>query len=381
MANVLAYDIGMVAYFGELISIKSILFDMFRYFDIKNDIDDKTLFTIGEYGFRQDYLEIMDMVSSGVVSKKKINFSKQNNFCIPKFSVILNAYSICKGLFNHLDGIKHKVFIFNRTVFYLNSLNKIKKRKINIENYVAFSSVHTFEALLTNYFKSIGIKTYTLQHGVAHIHTGELPLDMLSYENFNADYQLCWGEYSKDQYFSYGINESALLVAGYPKKFNKSRVENVVTDKMKIIIFLSRYKYQKSNFDILDGLMKCNEFDVYLKPHPSLNKEHYRSYIEQDKSYWIDDLSVSESLSKKDWGFSVSINTSAYYESFLNGVVSFMYIDDDYEGHKVISGTDFCFIQQLLEKSKSVDEKRDIYNEELNYILGFNINKYKSILN
>lgn len=382
MANVLAYDVGIVAYFKESISFKSILINIFSCYDFKKDISKDNLFTIGEYGFRKDYMEILDYASSEVESKEIVNFSKKLNICIPRLKTVFDSYNVCRGLFEILTENKSKMFVFSRTMFYLNSLRKLKKRKFNVTNYIAFSSVHTFESLLTNYLSSLGVRTYTLQHGVAHIHTGNIPLDMLSYENFNADFQLCWGQYSKEEYISYGIKSESLMIAGYPKNIQKTCEKEKDLEENSIIIFLARHKYHESNIFLLEKILKNTDYKLFLKPHPSLRKEDYKTYLDADRVIWLEGLSVTEAANLKKWPFSISINTSAYYESFLNKVVSFMYLDEEYEGHKIIVNTGFCTIDELLIKvSKLNKEEEEIYKKELSYILGNDINRYNYILN
>ncbi|PMO71089.1 hypothetical protein [Vibrio splendidus] len=378
MGNVLAFDLGVLAYFKKSISNIIILADFFSYKSFDEDLDCDSLFTIGEYGFRHDYLEILDVISSKVESKYVHNFYKKRHWKLPSLSVLIKSFSVCNKLIADVDGIKYKLYILSKTVFYLSSLKALKLRDINVNKYIAFSSVHTLEALLTNYFRTLGISTYTMQHGVAHIHTGNIPIDMLSYENFNADYQLCWGEYSKEQYESYGVGKEKLLVAGYPKIHKKNIDIKINIASKNVLILLARKAFHKSNISLLDDIIGDSRYKVYLKPHPSLKRENYVNYL--DDAVWLDNISVKNSIDLKDWSFSISINTSAYYESFLNGVVSFMYIDRYYEGHKIIPGTEFMNVSELTRKIETLNNKTREYSQDLSYILGSNIDQYRYYL-
>ena len=86
------------------------------------------------------------------------------------------------------------------------------------------------------YFSKKQIETYSLQHGVYFIYKKSKPIDMLLYKNFIAHKHLCWGDYTKKEFSSYGIKESQLLIAGYPRPTNEINI-NISEGNKCIVIF------------------------------------------------------------------------------------------------------------------------------------------------
>ncbi|WP_045482941.1 hypothetical protein [Vibrio owensii] len=382
----LSFDIAKVVYFPDTVkySCWTSIFKCYQFCSQK-DAEKRVLFTMGEYNNRADYDEILDFVSSKVEAKEIIELSRSKSFCVNVKSMYSTLH-VLRKIFKSRDiSFKQKLYIYSQCVMHNNTRDWLCKNAPVISKYVAFSSVHPIESIFVEHYKKQGIPTYSLQHGVAHVHEGELPMDMISYENFNADYQLCWGEYSIEQYANYGIGRDRLLLAGYPRNItnynlNGSTSSNNLQLKPKILILMARNKFNKTNLRCLEMINKSLSnagYEIYYKPHPSLQYKDYERYV-KDKKYWLDKLTLSNVFLDFKFGFSVSVNTSAYYESFLYGVKSYMFIDDDYEGHAIIGNCSFNNEKKLL---RLVCDDEPISDEKVNFILGHKVQNYGMILN
>ncbi|HDY7992939.1 TPA: hypothetical protein RQK73_004476 [Vibrio vulnificus] len=375
-SKVLAFDLAYSVYSQKKIKFTSVkwLFKRIYIRPAKTDC----IFTIGEYGWRGDYQQILKFVSEKIEDRQVVELNKYK-FSFSFLRSFIESLVLLKDIILSKEcSIKAKIYLISKASFYLNSKEYILAFIENSEcsRYVAFSSVHTIEALFTECTKSYGIVSMSLQHGVAHIHKGNVPIDMLSYENFNCDKQLCWGEYSKKEYEKYGIPENKLVVCGYPRDFiYKNR--NIIKNN-KAVVFLSRHAYHDVNLKVLKMIKKIQGFKFELKLHPSLNKSDYDAFCGDNLSI-IENQTVSDIL-LRDWEYSLSVNTSAYYESLLSGIPSFVYEGSGYDGFAIVEGTGFTDLESL-KKLITKGINRDM-KKKLDYFLGSEKDHYrKEIIN
>lgn len=375
--------------------IKKIVPHYFTTLDLKTlekNSPSKTLFSMGIFK-REDYYEIWESAKSHVKEKTSYDFSEQKSkihFNIKNIRRAWNIINRTKKL-----SLLDKFWLAAKLTYYFNFIDDIEKLEPVAGKYCAFSCVHDFETIFTFYFQKKGIPTYNLQHGIFTLFKKSVPLDAILYENFVSDYQLCWGESTKDVLMEYGINANALIVAGYPRKINRPPVPEKLNNN-ECIVLLARFSYHHSNMKLLSILEKLSEEDdinVHLKLHPSLFSPQFLRYYEEiaEKNRWTiepDDVTLDKLLKNKMFGWSIAVNTTAYYEAWLEYLPCLRFNDGSFDD----------MVDVLDDTFKSFDELKRLYqtipfdnpgglksffdevNENLDYAIGIDTNKY-DILN
>ena len=383
--HVLAFDLVSVIYGTAQLKIRhfALLFLGYKFSDVQ--LKKKGVFSsMGNYGKRKDYYELWNYVNNQIKPQGLIDFNKESRCVVFRLSNFLSAYKAIKWLTEDLSW-KSWLFLYVKTVFFLNVWSLLQNHKeVSVKSYLAFSSIHGLEALLTSCFKLRGVSTFSLQHGLYHIYKKEVPLDAISYENFISDYHFCWGQYTKDEFNEYGIEASRMIVGGYPRSVNRGSKPDTL-DLSNCVVLLARANYNGSNLRLLkmlsDNLGK--ELNISLKLHPTLNLAEYELLAEKYGFEIIEnDYTILETLSPDKYGFSISVNTAAYYESYIYYVPSLRYKDETFELGIDIdqdvfqSSEDLLFQVQRLKGLEPVTYwvERD---KSLEYVIGLGLNNYE----
>ncbi len=364
----------------------------FRSYDIKKQLDhleknqQPLLFSMGEYGRRKDYRELLDFVRASTAESSVFDFSEANIKCC--FNIRRILWSLRVALRIKRTSVKESLYIAAYLCYYASIIDELKRKNLTPKKYCAFSSVHPLEAIFVDYFKQKNIPTYSLQHGIYYIFKNTFIADSLAYVNFNADYHLCWGQYSKDEFTAYGIESSKLVVAGYPRKI-ETVVKNV-WDRKKCVVLLSRVIYHKENIDLLvllSLLAKEDGVKFSLKLHPSLD---FELYSELAKKYGFDiidkSITMTELFENNDYGWAVSVNTSTYYEAYMNKLPTLRYTPvGAFDDPTSVYDNDFCTYEQLRKSYLEIPfDTMAIYLNEaddiLCHIVGMGKNSYGEIL-
>ena len=384
LQKILGIEVGLILLKGEKFSLKSIfkIFLSFSFKTLESNCD--SFFILGKHG-RKDYKEIVDYVAAQLDESECCLF----DFNETPLKVNLSASNIFNFLKTiiHLRGLSwsNKLLLASKICFYKNNIDALEAVEFSKErckNAVLFSSVHPWEAMFLYYFSKKKIETFSLQHGVYFIYKKSKPIDMLLYKNFIAHKHLCWGYYTKKEFSSYGINESQLLIAGYPRPTNQINIK--ISEGKKCLVFLGRKELNQSNINLLNVLIdfiKDNKgYCFYLKLHPSSNSSDFDKYI-NDENFFIlnNDKTLSEILSIDIYNYSICVYTTAYYEMFLKGLIAFRFHDDSSELSEGIQNDIFYDTLGLRELFNS-EVKKELVDEKLKYIIGYNINNYKKIL-
>ncbi|MDC1539402.1 hypothetical protein N8480_01885 [Flavobacteriaceae bacterium] len=384
LQKILGIEVGLILLKGEKFSLKSLL-KIFLSFSFKNlGSNCDSFFVLGKHG-RKDYKEIVDYVVAQLDESECRLFDFNKNPLKVNLSVS-NIFNFLKTTI-HLRGLSwsNKLLLASKICFYKNNIDALEAVEFSKErckNAVLFSSVHPWEAMFLYYFSKKKIETYSLQHGVYFIYKKSKPIDMLLYKNFIAHKHLCWGDYTKKEFSSYGIKESQLLIAGYPRPTNEININ--ISEGNKCIVILGRKVLNQSNINLLNVLIDFvkndKDYCFYLKLHPSLNSSDFDKYID-DENFFIlnNEKTMSEVLSMDIYNYSICVYTTAYYEVFLKGLIAFRFHDDSSELSEGIQNDIFYDTLGLRELFNS-EVKKELVDEKLKYIIGYNINNYKKIL-
>ncbi|MDO1512941.1 hypothetical protein Q2T41_09770 [Maribacter confluentis] len=387
--KILAMDLISEIYVNPPLKLKTL-----RYFFLAVDFSSmnsispfKTLFSIGRY-HRDDYYEILNYARSKTPQSVLFDLSKVSPVVRIRVSNIVLA---CSHIFKNTDlSLKSRLFLACQLTYYLNSINALENKNISIKNYCAFSGVHHLEAIITFYFKKKNIATYSLQHGLYYVFKKHIPLDAILYENFLSDKQLCWGEYSVDEYRNYGIKKESLILAGYPRNLIR-KSPPATLNKQKCLVLLARYTYEHSNVELINILKQFsveNDVKISIKLHPTLNWQEYKALCNILGWELIEEkYTLTNMFQKNNFGWAIAINTAAYYEAYLNYIPCKRFNDGTFEDSLHVFNDTFEDLNQLEEVFKAIpfNHKENLSkyfnqaDERLKYILGLGIDNYDII--
>ncbi len=384
--KVIAYDLIKVCYNQYHFSIGT-FFKGFFVYNIPSNVNTRIMYSIGAYGNRKDYIEIVDYVKNEVQENDNVFL----NFDILKKNIYINLKNgkiAYQSIFKLPLGYKSKLYLFLQLWFYLNLYFNLKKKDYQVKKYVAFSSIHPLEAVLTLYFKSRNTITYSLQHGLYFVYKDPIPIDAIAYDNLISDFHVAWGEYTFDEFKKYGIDEKLIKIGGYPRKIEGRNKKNERIKVQNVIVFLARKQFEQSNQKVLDILrsFENSDYKISLKLHPSLDEDYY---IDISKSYGFNmvekDQTVSTTLTNAEYDLSIAVNTTVYYESYIYYLPSLRFVDDSFFLPEGVFEDVFCDLEELKQCIKYFEEIpfREFnlkLEKKLEYLMGVGINNYKQFI-
>jgi hypothetical protein len=383
--KILAVDLIALIYKKEKFNFKSLLRFVLR---LKVEIPDQTgtvLYSIGRYG-RKDYYELLDYVRIQAVGSL-LDLSKIK----PSMSInILNMVKAVRIVNNTDLDFLNKLTLAAKVTYTLNTIDYLEKRnqsEHNINSFCSFCSNLNEEAILDFYFKKRNIPTYTLQHGLWFIYE-KYPVDAIAYENLIADKLLSWGQYTIDEFIAFGVNKKQLLLAGYPKYAHALSRPKKKQGNLKVLVLFARKIHHKNNLALIDLLANTKvNLEVEFKLHPSLDRHKYSQLAEFNGFSMAPQGTINELLKTGGYDFSISYNSTAYYDSYMNNCISLRYKDVDADNALEVLDDGFSSGEELLHKLDLVQQGIasqvvwDKVTERLHYILGYGVNNYASIQN
>lgn len=389
LAEILSLDLIQIV-FGVKRSLLSAIYQSLfcKKIDLPKKQKNKILFSMGDYAGRKDYYEILNYVKNDIEhdfidvfhSGKKIHLR-----------FVLNFIFSLSFLFKSKLEIKliDKVILYFRVVHIKNTIDYLEKQHASYEKVCTFCSAHAYEAIVDNYFRKRNTTTYTLQHGV-YFQFKKPVVDQIAYENMISDHLLCWGDFTKNELVKYGIPSEKLLVSGYPRKSISLRPYKIDKEELKILFLCSRLKYDDKNkviMNILHEYARLSNSKVIVKTHPALNQSEYKALADEFGFEFSEDETIQELIVHGGFDFSIAYNSTAYIDSYINNLISFHYQDVDRENDAEVLGDSFSNAEELslkIQKFIPKADKVEVWDEvlrRLNYLVGFEINRYKEYLN
>lgn len=121
--------------------------------------------------------------------------------------------------------------------------------------------------------------------------------------------------------------------------------------------------------------------------HPSLDRNEYKRLSEGSKIIAMENKTIFELLTTSNYDCTITYNSTAYYDSYINNCISLRYKDQDSDAAiSVIDDNSFTNLKELKEKLQMITELNNdvefwnLVSQRLTYILGFNINNYHELL-
>lgn len=389
VSNIIATDLIAIVYGILPFRIKT-LFKMFfkadlrsleKYSSIK---EAKVFLTFGLFNGRKDYYEILDYFRSSTGLSIYFDFAEVKNVFSLSPNNIVCAFKRVVLNKNIKLPLHRKIHLAAILTYRLNSIKALETVDLtSYQKYVAFSSVHPEEAMITQYFQKRGIKTFSLQHGLYHLHRDLKPVDVIAYENFNTDYHFCWGEFTKSEFIEYGIPAERLLIGGYPRVIRKSTPLKKAKENDKVLVFLARIQFDESNFSLLDILkiyQKNNphvQFDFKL--HPSLNCLKYRSMLDAFKgSVYGSEITITDLFTKDEYTMAIANNTSSYYEAYMYGIPCLRFQHSSFANGIGVLEDEFANLEEFKTRYSLLSGYKDEskISNRLRYVCGYRVNNY-----
>lgn len=285
---------------------------------------------------------------------------------------------------------REKTLLSYRVCFVLNSIDELyamKNQLRHITHFVSYSAIHPWNSLLCQFFKFQHTKVFGLSHAVHYVYTQNVPIHCLNYDNLDVDYSLTWGQYTKDEYLSFGVKAKDILVAGYPKKIEVQQAKSVNEFKT-CLVLLSNPDYDESNKRLLAMLSEQpDSFTFCLKLHPSCDYDEYAQMAcKKDMSIISKDVQLTECFDKERYDFAIAVNTTSYYEVMAAGIPCLRYKDSEayqmtYGAAEDVfdSGEAFARALEWL-RNGIASTYSDVARQTLHYAMGIGENRYGEIL-
>lgn len=358
------------------------------YADLAFDKEQNEILSVIGMTMRKDHTEVYDYILGKLDGKASRNVLAELKL---KYCCNIHAiYKSFKAVF--LSFSNAQIPFWEKTKFAILATvvcnNIIELHKCNFTGVQKFLSMHNSmleENLLTQFMKLKNIPTYSLSEGAGFIEKRTPGIDTVNYMNLESDYLLTWGQYTVDEYVSYGIRENRLLVAGYPHQVTISQMKPNNKFK-KCFVLLSRIAFENSNYMLLDILSKLShQYDFYVKLHPTCDYDKYSRFCEQNNMNIISkDTTISECLNNDLYDFGIAVNTNTYYESLIRGVPCLRFSDGTFT---LMYGNNDIFsnmqeLNQVLDSliNMPIEEYQKQVDVVLEYTLGMGQDNYKKIL-
>jgi hypothetical protein len=222
---------------------------------------------------RSDYSEIFENVSE-FLDCDRLTISRNFNI-LQVINFTINFVS-CFSIANHpILNLRDKLEVTFLFIYFRNFGKKINAIGVidSYSKYISFCDSYLEENYLAQYANLKGLTTFTLQHGL-YKNTGAIcNNDSESYMNFVSNYMLLWGESTRRELLSAGIDEKRLKIVGMPK-FNRIRVNNKTADYNEVpaCVFFNGNDGLEDSFEMLDELLPFFEKEKILfkiKTHPT----------------------------------------------------------------------------------------------------------------
>lgn len=203
-----------------------------------------------------------------------------------------------------------------------------------ILNYLCLNSAWSSENLYTQFFNSIGMRTFSFQHAAFCDFEHALPIELNNYSNISSNYFLAWGEYTTDQISKYFSKELKVLYVGNPvveRFFDTVQYNPAVFNKNVIMLALPRIFYSPEIMDLiktLDSAFEGKGYTYKVRLHPSMTKEDFLNICGPNCSLVFDfdnESSIHTSMTINKPFAVISFNSSIVFELINFGEIIYIY--------------------------------------------------------
>jgi len=322
---------------------------------------------------RTDYSDLANAAKSYYPGSEVISLSELPTVKRPflSFTYIRHFFKAFFLILSRAKGYNFntKLYLTALATRLFNQISLIEKSDYTgaIKQYICFNSAFKDESLLTEFFNKRNVETITLQHGIFCDFRLFIPFDYINYDNLIARKVLCWGQSTIDYLKSNGFSDDRLIMMGNPK-YKDIQIKVPERPLTRCLVLLGRNIYNETNGKLLRLLREYNRKHnnallFYLKKHPFLLDSDHREYasVNDNLIFLGKEHSVQEVLKSGLVNFSISVNTTAYYESLALGKPSLRWAECENEE---FYGMDDKFYN-LSDLEKKLADLQQIPDEEL----------------
>lgn len=289
-----------------------------------------------------------------------------------------------------IEGYKNNLYVSVMYINYLNQISSLEKsfKLIEIKNktYIPFNSAFDIENLCTQYLNNKECKTVHISHGLNYInYKSDESYDYVNGLCISGNEVLVWGESSKKNLLDNYFCQKLIKVTGNPKyPFKQISVSLKFTN---CIVFLARPAFDEYNNCLLNLVCKISRISKIkfsIKAHPFSNVKNIEKVcINYNINLVSNKVTIHDLMSSKEFDFSITYNTTVYFESLYYDLLSLRYAlgeNEDFDGldDKFSSIDEF---QEKILKFKMMNQNmlNDSIEKLLIYNLGMGISEYSNI--
>lgn len=193
-------------------------------------------------------------------------------------------------------------------------------RKMTFKALICFADMQPVEHLLARYFRTQGVTTITLQHGLYVDYGGMDTVNVINYKHQPSEYFLSWGP-ETSQLIQRHHPGNTTVDCGKPLIFNAAAEGAGQADQPYIAVFLDQKIFNRQNEEMLQIATACARRTgraVKVRFHPSVRKEEFFAKFPD----------IREQLQFQDADFVIGHTSSLIYEALTLGCRVLRYDSD-----------------------------------------------------
>ena len=251
-----------------------------------------------------------------------------------------------------------------------NSIVKSIAKLPTIKKVLCFFDVAKIDNVLVQKCNQLGLRTYTLQHGIINGY-----YDYIEYTCSYAQKFLAWGEYTKRMAMHYGMPEQRIEVVGNVNALIEERECRKEIPECKRFLVCGNGVLNKDDWkkncaliEMANHLAKEQGLTYYLKVHPYDDVNKYRHYVDNKfcKDICAKTVMLPEVLDKVD--FMLCGNSTTFCDAIYEGVPAFRYIPEHSRAIDCCKGIGFGRIddyQTLKSAYEDMNKDKEKYYKQL----------------
>lgn len=275
----------------------------------------------------------------------------------------------------HIGNFKEHLYLAGRLTELTRMNNILCEWKINNSVALIFFDGGSYENLVVQHLKGIGLKTVTLQHGQPVFHgmnTDRINQTMIL--NFSSDYVLVTGEYSKKQFMLGGVREEAICVVGSCRKVKQytDSNSNVFSVFLDCPTYEASAKDNRKMLNIAEKIAAKKGFKYRIKLHPQDNGDKYIDLKLEYGEFMSQMGGIAEALDRSRFAI---LHASGVYLDIISMGVKAYCMESEFDFPLVdIDDDKFTTLNELELKlrdwdNKSFYEKQEYMNKVIKYYL------------
>lgn len=235
--------------------------------------------------------------------------------------------------------------------------------KHEINSITVMCDAHMIDNILIQCFNKMNIETVSLQHGI-YSHTNPITIT-----NSIAKNLLVYGEYTKKECISLGMNPEKIIKVGMPKLISQNVIELSKSKKIGTLgLIFNGAEFVQDDIEMLQIILEATagkEYDIQIKLHPGTPIEQYvdRCDLTRISKIYYTDISIEKFIEQTDILF--LFGSTVYIEGLvmLQPVLVFEGNRENFLGD--ISWCNFSNKDQLVLRMDEIESDYNKYIEKM----------------